>query len=241
MPRARRPGSIRKTLAWAPTYASAPWCRTPRPTCVWAPRYLRRSLPADIKEAACGVLGRSGSRLKAYHRVFDDGTVFNRSAFAIWVDTQTGQGCRFGIATDNSVRCLPSGPHFSSGAIGLYLDAACKQPLYLRSRCAEEDPLGPPKFAIEDDVANECSPEEFVIDFRQRVHELGAAVTPAIAYGLDPSEVPARCTPIDQLDPLFGGTTLAEIVAAYELRPLGPEVPPSTFVGASPSVPGRSK
>jgi hypothetical protein len=189
---------------------------------------------AGVKEASCGTLGASGSRLKAYQRVFDDGSVFARPSYEAWIDTDTGQACSFNVAADNVVRCLPTRQHFLAGREESYGDAGCTQVLHFISRCSD-DPLGPPKFAIADEVGGECTSLGFV-EVRHRVFTLGAPVTPSALYVYDKSQVPARCIPIEQLDPPVIGK-LADILAAYDLLPLGSEVPPSAFVAGSLSTP----
>jgi hypothetical protein len=203
----------------------------------WQYARLRAELPptqfarADMKEASCGPLGRSGRRLKAYHRVFDDGSVLGTPAFGSWVDVDTGQDCFFAVATDDVLRCLPRGQAFAVDGKRYFAEAGCSRPLLGVDRCPDR-PLGPPKFAVSDEAGGACTAAGYV-DFRRRVYALGAAVTPSVVYVHDDSALPARCVPIDEL----GFETSEQILEVLELRELGSEVPPATFVAGSIDVP----
>jgi hypothetical protein len=182
---------------------------------------------ARDQEIACSPVGASGRRLKAHNLVFDDGTLFSRPHHSTWVDAQTGQDCSFRVAADNVLRCLPNGQWFSEGRY--FADAGCTQGLIGVSRCNAYR-RGAPKFAIAEEAGSgECVAGGGYNDYRTRVYALGAAVTPGALYVYDANQTPAVCVPYadGSADPLAGALQL------YEFRPLGSEVPPTTFVAGS--------
>jgi hypothetical protein len=182
------------------------------------------------REISCGPLGASGRRLKAHHTVSDDDDVAWPTL--LWIDSETGQDCSFGRAADGIVRCLPR--HRLLGAVGdfrLFADASCSRAVVGASRCVDY-PRGVPKFTVIDEEVSECVPGVGLVDFQTRVHAVGAAVTPATLYMYSAGS-PARCLPIDEA---VGGRT-EDLLLEYELRELGSEVPPGTFVAGSIQTP----
>jgi hypothetical protein len=187
---------------------------------------------ATDTETSCGPLGASGRRLKAHHLVFEDGTLFSRSYYGAFLDADTGQDCSFRTAADDVLRCLPSGQLFSFEAPVYFADAGCSQPLIPTSRC-DEYRRGVPKYAISSRASSgACIVGGSDADaFRTHVYALGGAVTPSAVY-VNFQGTPADCVSVDE-----NPGALADLLQLYELRPLGPEVPPSTFVAGSIATP----
>ena len=172
-------------------------------------------------------MGASGRRLKAHNLVFDDGTLFSRAYGSTWVDAQTGQDCSFRMAADDVIRCIPNSQSFIEAR--LFADASCTQALIAVDRC-NAYPRGAPKFAVAEElVSRECATGGGYDDYRSRVYALGAGVTPGALYEYDYNQTPAVCAPFAA----GNANALAETLRHYDLRPLGSEVPPTTFVAGS--------
>jgi len=156
---------------------------------------------------ASEIVARSGSRLKARWSVAPDG----RRVFLGWLDSQMGIACSFIRAADGVYRCFPLQLTSSLPAYE-FADAGCTE-------AAVQVGVTVPTFQ-----AAQCGPSSFVTryDFTGcnlgvRAFRLGRELSDGRTF----SRIAGACTP-GFLSP---GTTAFAI---------GPEVPPDTFVRATP-------
>src|SRR5262245_19337064 len=114
-------------LALLPALALAPACQGPAETAIAPP-----------PEPGPGARDfTDGSRLVARRLIAPSAEPLLTGI----VDRQTGQECRFLLAEDGGLRCLPWAPDLA--ATGTYADAACRVPLFTRAparRCDGRPP-----------------------------------------------------------------------------------------------------
>jgi hypothetical protein len=178
---------------------------------------------SDTLPNACGQKS-NGSRLELEQLVGDDGS---KQISSDWYDSQTASYCRFGLATDATLRCLPTDASAVSFGGYLYRDASCSQPIVLDDRvpCAQSW-LGNVKY-----VREPLYPPDACSDIATRLFSVRPASGITTIYR---STGPDSCTEVPRtVDPELYARLYAQPV--YDV---GPEVAPATFVAGTRATAG---
>lgn len=151
-----------------------------------------------------GGINRSGTRIKMKVLNAGDGAKVFQNPY----DTQRGEDCLFGLASDGQMRCIPAFNHQIAGVSGShYADSACTVPVGIADASSAE--CAAPKYLAS--VVVVCSST-----VRYTLYQRGGEVSPVY------SKSGASCT--------------ASAPVGFRFYLVGPEIPPSSFQSATPAI-----
>lgn len=145
------------------------------------------------------------TRLRAYYRIADEDVRIDMPER--WFDSLRAEDCRWRESSDGTERCLPDAPML----LPVYSDEQCQYPLVVSIQLPT-CPAQRPKYVTPwIDPLNTCA-------HRGHVFTVGAEIQPGLMYTMVGGDL-GGCAPYD----LWPGSMVFG---------LGPEVPPSEFVGS---------